>query len=82
MTTANTPATEAIDYLTVHGFTHNPDMNWYEHQWGRIVVVDPESACFEVCAFTRDRLGLLAWRAQLVGVPLSVFAATVTAATA
>jgi hypothetical protein len=82
VTTINTATTEAIAYLTAHGFTHNPEMNWYEHKWARVVVVDAEAACLDVYAFTRDRLGFLAWRAQLTHAPLPVFTATVTAAIA
>lgn len=82
MTTTNTTTDEATAYLTAHGFTRNPEMNWYEHQWARVAVVDAEAACFDVCAFTRDRFGLLAWRARLTHAPLPVFAATITAAIA
>ncbi|MFD8493903.1 hypothetical protein [Amycolatopsis sp. NPDC059657] len=80
MTTANTPADEAIAHLTARGFTHNPHMNWYEHRWARVAILDAEAACFDVCVFTRDPYGLLAWRAQLTHAPLAIFAATVTAA--
>lgn len=81
MTATNkNPTAEATAWLEAHGFTRNTEMNWYEHQWARVAVVDNEAACFDVCAFTRDRLGLLAWQAQLTHAPLPVFAATVTAA--
>lgn len=80
MATANTPADEAIAHLIGRGFTHNPHMNWYEHRWARVAVADAEAACFDVYSFTRDFYGFEAWRAQLTGAPLALFAATIAAA--
>jgi hypothetical protein len=85
VTTANTTATnEAIAYLQAHGFTHDPGPNWYDHASGyaRVELIDDEAACFTVYAFTHDRALLVRWQVQLYGAPLSVFAATVAAATA
>ena len=82
-TASTTDATEATTYLTAHGYTHTPGPNWYDHASGyaRVEPIDAEAGCFTVYAFTHDRARLLRWQVQLYHAPLSVFAATVNAAT-
>jgi hypothetical protein len=72
---------EAIAYLTEHGFTSIHD-TWFRHHSGyaRVIVEDPDAMCFTVKALEHPSAGGLLWQVRLTRVPMTVFAATVTAA--